>query len=120
MPLALFAVEAVTNAYAHAFPAGRSGTVSLHFSVEGNGDALLCVGDDGVGFDSSGDTKSMGRQLMNAFAHQLGGTLRYRKQRRDWHRGEAGIPDRRSGPPARYLIGRYRATPCARRPAGFG
>ena len=75
MPLTLFAVEAVTNAYAHAFPGGRCGTVSLHFSVDRNGDALLSVTDDGIGFDSSGDAKSMGRQLMNAFAHQLGGTF---------------------------------------------
>ncbi len=79
MPLALFAVEAVTNAYAHGFPGGRSGIVTLHFSVTGDGDAVLCVTDDGIGFDASGDAKSigaksMGRQLMNAFAHQLGGT----------------------------------------------
>jgi len=75
MPLMLFAVEAVTNAYAHAFPDGRNGTVSLHFSVAGTGNALLCVTDDGIGFDSTGDAKSMGRQLMNAFAHQLGGSF---------------------------------------------
>jgi len=74
MPLALFAVEAVSNAYSHAFPGRHSGEVTLHFSVDGYGDALLRVVDDGVGFDSHGDAKSMGRQLMNAFAHQLGGS----------------------------------------------
>jgi len=75
MPLTLFAVEAVTNAYAHAFPHGRHGIVSLHFSVVEDRDALLCVTDDGVGYDTGSDAGSMGRQLMNAFAHQLGGTL---------------------------------------------
>lgn len=74
MPLALFAVEAVSNVYSHAFPGRHSGEVTLHFSISGNGDALLRVVDDGVGFDSHGEAKSMGRQLMNAFAHQLGGT----------------------------------------------
>lgn len=75
MPLALFAVEVVTNAFAHAFPEGRSGSVSLHFSVGENGDALLRVNDDGIGFDTNDDVWSMGRQLMNAFAHQLGGSF---------------------------------------------
>lgn len=74
VPLALLSVEAVTNAYQHAFPDGRIGKVTLHFSVE-QGQATLCVSDDGIGFDSSGKVKSMGYQLMNAFAHQLGGKL---------------------------------------------
>jgi two-component sensor histidine kinase len=74
VPLTLLSVEAVTNAYNHAFPEGRTGTVTLHFSVE-QGQATLRVCDDGAGFDSSAEFTSMGRQLMVAFAHQLGGTL---------------------------------------------
>jgi two-component sensor histidine kinase len=75
LPLALFAVEAVTNAYAYAFPDGRSGKVELHFSMSQDGDAALSVADDGAGFDSTANDHSMGRRLMLGFAHQLGGTL---------------------------------------------
>ena len=75
MPLVLFAVESVTNAYAHAFPGGRNGKVALNFSVSRGGKALLLITDDGVGFDSDGDIGSMGSQLIRGFAHQLGGKL---------------------------------------------
>ncbi len=74
VPLTLFTVEAVTNAYHHAFPDNRSGTVALHFSVEGD-QGLLRITDDGTGFDAGRVARSMGHQLMNAFAHQLGGKL---------------------------------------------
>jgi two-component sensor histidine kinase len=75
MPLTLLAVEAVTNAYAHAFPEGRAGTVTLHYSVTEDGEALLSIADNGAGFDSGSDSSSMGFQLMRGFAHQLGGKL---------------------------------------------
>jgi two-component sensor histidine kinase len=75
MPLALFAVEAVTNAYAYAFPQGRGGKVALQFDVMSDGMATLSVSDDGGGFDTSGNSNSMGRELMQGFARQLGGTV---------------------------------------------
>lgn len=75
LPLALFAVEAVTNAYAYAFPDGRGGTVRLDFSLLDQGGACLSVTDDGTGFDATGNGHSMGRQLMQGFAQQLGGTF---------------------------------------------
>lgn len=75
LPLALFAVEAVTNAYAYAFPDGRAGTLILRYSLSGEGDAALSVCDNGVGYDSASATNAMGHQLMNAFAHQLGGRV---------------------------------------------
>jgi two-component sensor histidine kinase len=74
VPLTLLAVEAVTNAYRHGFLAHQSGTIILHFDVA-NGQATLSVTDDGNGFDSTKETGSMGRQLMDAFAQQLGGVL---------------------------------------------
>lgn len=76
MPLALFAVEAVTNAYAYAFPGGRSGSVLLRFTADPDGEAVLSVTDNGIGFDDTKNDQSMGRQLMNGFAHQLGGTMK--------------------------------------------
>lgn len=75
LPLVLLAVEAVTNAYAYAFPAGRAGAVTLGFSASACGDATFAVCDDGIGFDPSANEASMGRQLMLGFARQLGGRL---------------------------------------------
>lgn len=72
VPLTLFAVEAVTNAFRHGFPGGRSGSVLVHFDVTGD-QATLSVSDDGVGYDPSAEIKSMGLQLMEAFAQQLDG-----------------------------------------------
>jgi two-component sensor histidine kinase len=74
VPLTLLAVEAVTNAYRHGFVGHQSGAIILHFDVTGD-QATLSVSDDGAGFDSTRDTASMGRQLMDAFAQQLGGVL---------------------------------------------
>jgi two-component sensor histidine kinase len=74
VPITLLAVEAVTNAYRHGFPAGRSGTIRLHFDVTDD-QSTLSVSDDGNGFDATQETVSMGRQLMDAFAQQLGGVL---------------------------------------------
>ena len=75
LPLALLAVEAVTNAYAYAFPERRSGTLALHYSLTSECDAVLSITDNGIGFDSTAETRSMGRELMHALANQLGGTL---------------------------------------------
>jgi two-component sensor histidine kinase len=74
VPLTLLAVEAVTNAYRHGFPAGQSGAIILHFDVSDN-QSTLSVSDDGIGFEATQETASMGRQLMDAFAQQLGGVL---------------------------------------------
>ena len=75
LPLVLFAVEAVTNAYAYAFPHGRSGSILLRFVVSAAGEAAFVVQDDGIGFDSTRNDSSMGRLLMLGFARQLGGKL---------------------------------------------
>lgn len=75
VPLVLFAVEAVTNAYAYAFKDGRSGRVALLFKVSGEGNATLSVTDNGTGFDQTRNDNSMGRQLMTGFARQLGGDV---------------------------------------------
>ena len=74
VPLTLLAVEAITNAYRHAFKAGQNGTISVHFDVVGD-QATLSVTDDGNGFEPEANAASMGGQLMDAFAQQLGGVL---------------------------------------------
>ena len=70
-PLALFAVEAISNAQKHAF-AGRGGTLRVGFRVSGE-DAKLEIADDGQGQELSRQASGVGRTLMSAFARQLHG-----------------------------------------------
>ncbi|MEO8115007.1 MAG: sensor histidine kinase [Phenylobacterium sp.] len=70
-PLALFAVEAITNAQKHAF-AERGGTLSLHFKVRGD-EAELEISDDGQAPEDALTASGVGRTLMTAFARQLRG-----------------------------------------------
>ena len=73
IPLTLFIVEAVTNAYRHAFPDDRKGNIWVNLGLEGN-HARLTIKDDGVGFEK-GNASTMGLILMDAFAVQLNGKL---------------------------------------------
>jgi two-component sensor histidine kinase len=70
-PLALFAVEAITNAQKHAF-AGRGGKLTVDFKVHGEG-AELSIADDGQVTDDALTASGVGRTLMTAFARQLRG-----------------------------------------------
>ncbi|RZJ05099.1 MAG: sensor histidine kinase [Brevundimonas sp.] len=69
-PLALWLVEAVTNAQKHAF-AGRGGDLKVRFKVEGDRSTLE-VEDDGPGVSDTLQA-GVGRTLMGAFAKQLRG-----------------------------------------------
>ena len=73
-PIALFAVEAITNAQKHAF-GERGGALSVNFAVRGE-EAELSIGDDGPGADK-GPGEGVGRTLMNAFARQLRGKVTF-------------------------------------------
>jgi two-component sensor histidine kinase len=70
-PLALFAVEAITNAQKHAF-AGRGGMLKVTFTVRGE-EAELEISDDGEAAEDALDSSGVGRTLMTAFAKQLRG-----------------------------------------------
>jgi len=70
-PLALWLVEAVTNAQKHAF-AGRGGQLVVRFKVQGQ-TSLLEVQDDGPGSEDADTRAGVGRTLMGAFAKQLRG-----------------------------------------------
>jgi two-component sensor histidine kinase len=70
-PLALFAVEAITNAQKHAF-AGRGGVLTLAFRVRGE-EAELEISDDGEAGVDALVASGVGRTLMTAFARQLRG-----------------------------------------------
>jgi two-component sensor histidine kinase len=70
-PLALFAVEAITNAQKHAF-AARGGVLTVNFHVRGD-EAELEISDDGQPSDDALAASGVGRTLMTAFARQLRG-----------------------------------------------
>nr|WP_300573930.1 sensor histidine kinase [Phenylobacterium sp.] len=70
-PLALFAVEAITNAQKHAF-AERGGLLSVNFQVQ-DGEGILEISDDGQPTDEALNASGVGRTLMTAFARQLRG-----------------------------------------------
>lgn len=70
-PLALFAVEAVTNAQKHAF-AGRGGALTVNFTVRGE-EAELEISDDGKAPEDALVSSGVGRTLMTAFGRQLRG-----------------------------------------------
>ena len=73
-PLALFAVEAVTNAQKHAL-SQSGGKLTVEFTVRGP-EAELIISDDGGGRNAPPDPediKGVGRALMSAFARQLRG-----------------------------------------------
>ncbi|MBW8304704.1 MAG: sensor histidine kinase, partial [Brevundimonas sp.] len=71
-PLALWLVEAVTNAQKHAF-ADRGGALKVRFRVEGE-TSVLEVEDDGPGVSET-FRAGVGRTLMGAFAKQLRGEV---------------------------------------------
>ncbi len=71
-PLALWLVEAVSNAQKHAF-AGRGGALKVRFRVKGE-TSVLEVEDDGPGVSET-LRAGVGRTLMGAFAKQLRGDV---------------------------------------------
>lgn len=74
-PLALWLVEAVTNAQKHAF-AARGGDLKVRFSVQGE-TSVLEVQDDGPGPAEVASGAGVGRTLMGAFAKQLRGAVEF-------------------------------------------
>ena len=74
LPLAFIAAELVTNAFRHAFPEGRGGTVTVALTREGDL-GRFTVEDDGVGMPKGGDGKSLGLTIVTNLIRQIGGVL---------------------------------------------
>ena len=75
IPCGLLVTELVTNAFKHAFPAGRTGEVRIELHAVDD-ELELVVADDGVGLPEGFDlanVKSLGLQLVPLLADQLGG-----------------------------------------------
>lgn len=74
IPLTLFTVEAISNAFQHAFAVGSGGAINADLSVEGT-NAVLTISDDGRGFIEAAVIKHMGSNLLQAFAQPVSGTV---------------------------------------------
>ena len=72
-PLALFAVEAISNAQKHAL-AQKDGALQVRFTVDGD-EAELTIADEGSGVAPVLTGEGVGRALMTAFARQLRGRM---------------------------------------------
>lgn len=77
VPLTLFAVEALTNAFKHAYPPGtRGGVIRVSLLPVEDGKLRLAIEDDGRGVapEETTSTQGIGSRLIQAFAQQIGGT----------------------------------------------
>jgi two-component sensor histidine kinase len=74
-PLALFAVEGITNAKKHGLDAA-GGVLCVRFKVHGD-DAELTITDTGIAGGKSSVGEGVGRTLMTAFARQLRGQVSF-------------------------------------------
>jgi len=76
VPCGLIINELVSNCFKHAFPGDSRGEIKVRLSENDDGNYELIISDNGVGFPEHLDfkrTKSLGLQLINKLAQQLGG-----------------------------------------------
>ena len=75
VPLTLFTVEALTNAFKHGYPvAARGGLIRLSLLPIEDGKLRLAIEDDGIGVHGAPQGTGIGSRLIQAFAQQIGGT----------------------------------------------
>jgi len=77
IPCGLIVNELVVNAIKHAFPEGRSGSIDVSLSEDGDGRVSLAVRDDGTGVPekSAGAAPTIGMNLVRTLVKQLGGEI---------------------------------------------
>jgi two-component system, sensor histidine kinase PdtaS len=77
IPCAMIVHELLVNAFKHAFPDGRRGSVRVSCRDEGNGSVAVSVEDDGIGMTSltGAHGTGLGWTLVDAFVRQLGAKL---------------------------------------------
>jgi len=73
--MAIIASEFVANAYKHAFPEGRQGTIRISYASLGDRDELA-VSDDGIGLPADMEARpGLGMEISEALAKQKGGRI---------------------------------------------
>jgi two-component sensor histidine kinase len=78
VPLTLFLVEGLTNAFRHAYPDEARGTVRVSLLPAPGGMLRLAIEDDGIGLAAPDGESGIGSRLIEAFARQIGGTVSVR------------------------------------------
>ena len=74
--IGLVVAELVTNSYGHAFPDGRSGTITVALAgADGAGLATLMIADDEIGFDDGLEDKRHGMGLVKRILATVNGTI---------------------------------------------
>jgi two-component sensor histidine kinase len=94
VPLALFTVEALTNAFKHAFPPGQNGgTIRVRLEKLADGQLRLSIEDDGAGYGEDETDESIGARLIKTFGQQVGGTAQMRSLKGQGTVAEIIFPD---------------------------
>ncbi|MBF9221292.1 sensor histidine kinase [Hymenobacter ruricola] len=78
VPLGLILNEAITNTLKYAFPAGRSGRLSIGLEAPAPGHYRLSIGDDGVGLPADFEpqqSRTLGLELIRGLSKQIGARL---------------------------------------------
>ena len=78
IPLGLIVNELFSNAFKHAFPEGRDGTISFGLKCAEGVDCTLSFSDDGVGLPDGMDInsqRSLGMTITTALVKQIGGNM---------------------------------------------
>jgi DNA-binding response OmpR family regulator len=73
-PLTMVASELITNAFKHAFPHSRFGAITIASRIM-DGDLLLEVADDGVGFGETEPAATRGLMTIRTVIGELGGAF---------------------------------------------
>ena len=79
MPLALILNETLSNAFEHAFPHARKGTVTVRLTLGDDGMGEFEVSDDGIGLSEGfapAIAPGLGLKILGVFADQMRGQLR--------------------------------------------
>ena len=83
IPVSLIFNEVLANAFKHAFPGERTGTVNVAFFADGTGTLTLRVRDDGVGMPSDVELdrgRSLGLKIVRSLTEQIHGQLDIQSQ----------------------------------------
>jgi PAS domain S-box-containing protein len=82
IPLGLMLNELLTNSFQHAFDPGQEGQVGIQLSSIEKQRYLMCVWDDGRGFDpvvmATSNPKSLGLRIVEMLVEQIKGKLHFR------------------------------------------
>jgi two-component sensor histidine kinase len=94
VPLALFTVEALTNAFKHAFPPETGGgTIRVRLEPSDPGQLRLSIEDDGAGYEDGEIDASIGARLIKTFGQQVGGSAAMHSEKGKGTVAEIIFPD---------------------------